>query len=440
MEYSDVFGGPGFEGFEYADVFGGTSDAEDSGIPTPFVPPDEPAAPSPARGIFRNFRSPKAFLDNITQTFTNPTDVQAASLIAGAAGGTPFAMMPLAGQAAFDWGREKGLSAVGGELSLADNYQDLLSLSHSVFNAHTEAGGFPGPGENIIVDRARELAEARGDTEITQNDITNAIADVSQGSGSTGFGGNDSLLQALFPNLSSAGGGGENAIQQLINSGGSGVSIQNSIASATAGINLDQQSLEEALIPVLLEEQGYQLQFDDNGNVIGVEVIEGGLADLRRQSEEGLLERQQLALAGELPIPGLERDLAEREDTLREILRRQIPQGGYKTTSGTADRLEKFLSGADIAKDAARRGFITEGTASAATAFNVNTAGTEATIGTYQSPIRRTQQDLYAKEIENQRRDLELRRLAQQPDYFGSVLSSIGTGAGFGLSNLLFSD
>ncbi len=83
-----------------------------------------------------------------------------------------------------------------------------------------------------------------------------------------------------------------------------------------------QLKRQELLDPILFEELGLIQQFDEQGNLTGFTQADDPTGDLRDENEFALLQRQQKALAGELPIsPTLERELGEQEQSLNERLR-----------------------------------------------------------------------------------------------------------------------
>lgn len=78
----------------------------------------------------------------------------------------------------------------------------------------------------------------------------------------------------------------------------------------------------------------------------------------REQAENLALDRQLAALRGELPVsPGLLRDLAEQETTLREQLTRQLG-GGFETSTPGIEALSEFNLRRNEVLENARRGDI----------------------------------------------------------------------------------
>lgn len=384
-----------------------------------------------SNGMFGGVFDP---VEDLFQRFfpSNPKDlssVDVASMIGGI-GGLGFRAAPYIGKFLYDSARKEGKPALSGKASDPDNYLGILQQANKEFANSTNSPFSP---------HAREVARARGSDDVTLNDYINAIGDMVNETPGAGF-------PEQQPSGIS-GGEGDNSLFGSQGMGGAnfrgGTTADRSLSDARAQINLDQQSLEEALIPLFLEEQGYKLTFDNEGNVTGADIIEGGAADLSGQNRRTLLEHQQKALAGELPIPGLEAELARRESALRETLRRQIPQGGFETSSGTAERLEYFLGQSEIAKDAARRGQLTDISNLSTQAGGGAARDVQSTVATYQSPLARQQVSLQERQLDAYIQELALKRESQQPDYWGTALASIGQGAGqmagYGFSKMLFS-
>jgi len=98
---------------------------------------------------------------------------------------------------------------------------------------------------------------------------------------------------------------------------------------------------------------------DRAGQIIGFDKIESEEDRLRAEIERGLLERSLKALRGELDVsPMLERELGEREMTLREALMRQLGPG-FETSSPGIEALTKNTTLATELREAARRGELT---------------------------------------------------------------------------------
>ena len=119
-----------------------------------------------------------------------------------------------------------------------------------------------------------------------------------------------------------------------------------------------QLETQELLNPLLFDELGLTQQFDDQGNLTGFDRQPDQLGDLREENELALLERQKLALAGDLPIsPTLERELEEGKQTLEQRLRRQLGSG-FDVSSPGIEALGDFDRNATELRESARRGEI----------------------------------------------------------------------------------
>lgn len=117
-----------------------------------------------------------------------------------------------------------------------------------------------------------------------------------------------------------------------------------------------QSSLRDALIPELAQEMGFSAVMED-GEVVGFEPTEMG--QQRRELQSELLDRQLMALRGELPeSPALERDIREQETALRERLRSKLGPG-FETSTPGLEAIGEMQEKALIARDAARRGDLT---------------------------------------------------------------------------------
>lgn len=112
---------------------------------------------------------------------------------------------------------------------------------------------------------------------------------------------------------------------------------------------LSDAKTARALMPFQLEQQGYRLTKDADGNVTGAEVIQGGAADLQNQynlsqlktgqqqqeMNQMLLDRAKKAAAGELPVdPALQRQFDEGRTTLESQLRGSLGTGYASSTPG----------------------------------------------------------------------------------------------------------
>lgn len=91
------------------------------------------------------------------------------------------------------------------------------------------------------------------------------------------------------------------------------------------------------------------------GDILSLERIANPATDLRQQNEQLLLERQNAALRGELPVsPALLRDLEDQEATLRETLLQQLGPG-FETSTPGIEALANFRERRDAILEATRR-------------------------------------------------------------------------------------
>ena len=120
-----------------------------------------------------------------------------------------------------------------------------------------------------------------------------------------------------------------------------------------------QAEQQQALEPFQLQSLGLVKQEDGTLRRQTEEERQTGLTDLQKQQEgvqQSLLERQQMALAGELPIsPALEQDLQRQQGLLEERISRTGRRGG---TLGARER-SLFEQRAGLVREEARRGQMT---------------------------------------------------------------------------------
>jgi hypothetical protein len=123
---------------------------------------------------------------------------------------------------------------------------------------------------------------------------------------------------------------------------------------------LQQQRQQQAiLIPFLAEQEGFEVETDENGNITSIKKTPSELDNMRKDLEKQLTQRSLDALAGNLPVsPGLERDIGEQGETLRERLGRQLGPG-YETSSAGIEALGKFEESANVAREGARTAQLT---------------------------------------------------------------------------------
>ena len=100
-------------------------------------------------------------------------------------------------------------------------------------------------------------------------------------------------------------------------------------------IQTRQARAADQLQPLQLEQQGYRLQKDANGNITGLELIPGSIQDLQNTTTRQLLERQQQALAGTLPVdPALQKQFDRSDQILNATLRKNLGEGYATSTPG----------------------------------------------------------------------------------------------------------
>ncbi len=120
-----------------------------------------------------------------------------------------------------------------------------------------------------------------------------------------------------------------------------------------------QAAQQQALEPFQLQAAGLVKDPDGTLRRQTEEERVAGQTELQQQQEgvqRGLLERQQMALAGELPVsPALEQDLARQQGLMEEQISRTGRRGG---TLGVRQR-GIFEQRAGLVREEARRGLIT---------------------------------------------------------------------------------
>lgn len=91
------------------------------------------------------------------------------------------------------------------------------------------------------------------------------------------------------------------------------------------------------------------------GDISGLEQVADPSRDLRKQNEQLLLERQNAALRGELPVsPALLSDLSDQETQLRESLLQNLGTG-FETSTPGIEALAKFNEHKNAILEATRR-------------------------------------------------------------------------------------
>lgn len=123
---------------------------------------------------------------------------------------------------------------------------------------------------------------------------------------------------------------------------------------------LEQQRAQQAvLLPFLAEQEGYDIETDENGNITNISKVPDPLDAQRKELEAGLLDRSLAALKGELPVsPALEQDLARQEESLRERLSQQFGPG-FETSSPGIETLGQFFNSSEGLREGARTAQLT---------------------------------------------------------------------------------
>lgn len=192
------------------------------------------------------------------------------------------------------------------------------------------------------------------------------------------------------------------------------------------GLLEQQVQQQEALQPLLFEQMGLKPEFNNAGEIVGFQ------RDPQQMEIEQLLrDRQEAALKGELPVDsGLMRDLADREELLRERLRKQFGPGAEGSTPAMR-ALSEFEQARASTIDAASRGnmvqsqqmlqSLTQGNIGSASA--VNTGGQVGGFGQLQQSLGGVLGQM------RQSRQFQEQQQAQQEAGIGALA---GTGATIG--------
>lgn len=123
---------------------------------------------------------------------------------------------------------------------------------------------------------------------------------------------------------------------------------------------LKQQRTQQAvLLPFLAEQEGFQVETDKDGNITKISKTPSELDNMKKDLETQLTKRSLDALAGNLPVsPGLERDLTQQEQTLRNKLSGQLGPG-FETSSPGIEALAKQKESAEVLREGARTAQLT---------------------------------------------------------------------------------
>ncbi len=120
-----------------------------------------------------------------------------------------------------------------------------------------------------------------------------------------------------------------------------------------------QQQQQAILLPFLAEQEGFQVETDEFGNITKISKTATENETKAKQLESEMLDRSLAALRGELPVsPGLERDIAKQGETLRDRLASQLGPG-FETSSPGIEALAGFEESANIAREGARTAQLT---------------------------------------------------------------------------------
>lgn len=120
-----------------------------------------------------------------------------------------------------------------------------------------------------------------------------------------------------------------------------------------------QQQQQAILLPFLAEQEGFQVETDEMGNITSISKTPSELDEKAKTLESEMLDRSLAALRGELPVsPGLERDIANQGQTLRDRLAAQFGPG-YETSSPGIESLGQFEESANVAREGARTAQLT---------------------------------------------------------------------------------
>jgi hypothetical protein len=123
----------------------------------------------------------------------------------------------------------------------------------------------------------------------------------------------------------------------------------------------EQRAQNRILLPFLAQQEGFDVTVDEHGVITGVSMTAAEAAK-RAQGDEVqrlLNERSLAALKGELPVdPGLERDLQQQEQDLRNKLQTQLGPG-YETSTPGIQALDEFMRSAESLRYGARTGQLT---------------------------------------------------------------------------------
>jgi len=120
-----------------------------------------------------------------------------------------------------------------------------------------------------------------------------------------------------------------------------------------------QRSQQKVLLPFLAEQEGFDIEVDEDGNITSINRVDTELDIKRKELEEGLVDRSLAALSGELPVsPALEREISDQETMLRERLAQQFGPG-FETSTPAIQTLGDFFQRSESLREGARRDQLT---------------------------------------------------------------------------------
>jgi hypothetical protein len=123
---------------------------------------------------------------------------------------------------------------------------------------------------------------------------------------------------------------------------------------------IEQQRAQSAvLIPFFAEQEGFQVETDEKGNITKIHKTPSELENINKTLELEMAQRSLQALRGELPVsPGLERELGQQEQTLKQQLSAQFGPG-FETSSPGIEATEKFRQTSEVLREGARTAQLT---------------------------------------------------------------------------------
>jgi len=121
----------------------------------------------------------------------------------------------------------------------------------------------------------------------------------------------------------------------------------------------EQRAQQKILLPFLAEQEGFDIEMDDKGNIKGIKKKLDPDDAKRQELETAYLDRSLKAMRGELELdPALEESLKSGETALREKLQSQFGPG-YETSSPAIETLSQFMRSSEILREGARTGQLT---------------------------------------------------------------------------------